>query len=465
MSLEEIDGQFLIRTASATSLACSESSSSIATVTPTFTNIFPRDDESSAGSVAARAFAWHPSNGAFALVDVNQNALIFRDFDVCSHVLSRVSAETREAALARSRERRAPRACAFRPNRSRVLALACARAVVTHSMEVDVASASSASIGDFGSLSPKDAALARDAFEAKSARARARRRWRTMTYDRSSAREFDGMERQKTREWRECESDAVCWSPDGRAMCASAKASATISYWDVASGSYTALRCGFRGVMDVKFSACGGYLFAAFAGEGFAIWRADGWRSKRFGTGGREISASAFGVTRGSKGDAPVILIAMKESMAISCVHLPARESDGDVDAHVLPLELPEAGERESSSNTDGTSSSTRDIVDMAWDASCSRLAIVLRGGAKNGVVATYATRAGDIVGASLIGYFDLKDASTGARVPARAVRASAPRRSAHGKLTATLAVAFENGDLARVPMSFADPSVASAAS
>ena len=88
-----------------------------------------------------------------------------------------------------------------------------------------------------------------------------------------------------------------------------------------------------------------------------------------------------------------------------------------------------------------------------------------MRRGAKTKRGRFYATRTTNIVSSSLIGYFDTADDDTGARVPAQAVKISTPLAVAAGRLRATLAVAFANGDVALVPLTFADPSLASAAS
>jgi hypothetical protein len=158
-------------------------------------------------------------------------------------------------------------------------------------------------------------------------------------------------------------------------------------------------------------------------------------------------------------------------------VHLEAqdRASNGDIAAHVLPLELPDIVSKGDAVGPDadvgakevsGASFHAPEdatIVDMDWDASSARLALALDGGPRDGVVAVYATRVANVVAASLIGYFDAKDASSGERVRARALKFSVPHASFSKRtISSKLAVSFENGDIACVPFAYA-PSTSAA--
>lgn len=42
--------------------------------------------------------------------------------------------------------------------------------------------------------------------------------------------------------------------------------------WDVSAGTYTFLGGGGAGIFRVVFSACGGYFFVVYVGEGFSVW-------------------------------------------------------------------------------------------------------------------------------------------------------------------------------------------------
>ena len=101
----------------------------------------------------------------------------------------------------------------------------------------------------------------------------------------------------------------------------------------------------------------------------------------------------------------------------------------------------------------------------MDWDATSSRLALALRGGARDGCVAVYATRTTKIVSGSLIGYFAVIGDDAGDRIAANAVKISAPRRVGSGHVRSTLAVVVDSGDVALVPLTYAVPHTVSTAS
>ena len=420
------------------------------------------------------AMAWHARREILAYVD-DGGRCVQRDFERAN------DADTTEHATLRHRAHGRAMDMAWRPAHGRALAMCGPNGVCTWTRERRGARASSAVASETGALSPIDAAKVRALADRTTSGTVSGYRWRLTVYNTRGAHEAGPAEPPGGT----TPAERVRWSPDGRFLVAVSRATRVMHVWDVATGSYTPLGADAAGVIDVQFSMCGGYALAARAGEGFHLWRVDGWTRARWSTNGREITAISWGRVRGATGHdcTPVALLAVRGTTTLSAVHVAARDASADVAAHVLPLELPEmtalhtdAGDGARGDGVGASASSSEnevDIVDMAWDASSSRLALALRGGAFHGAVAVYATRATHIVSGSLIGYFDHRSEGgdesggfvAGARVPACAVRISTPRARDHGKLSASLAVTFANGDISRVPMTFADPARASSAS
>jgi len=416
------------------------------------------------GAAPKAALAWHPTKEILATTD-DGGRCATRDaaMDDKGAVRARKRASDDESecedevTTLRHRAHGRCAAMAWRPRRGRALALAGASGVCVWTRERRATRASSAVASETGALSPVDAAKVRALAQRGTSGKTSGYRWRLTIYNERGAHEAGptappgGI----------CASECVAWSPDGLLLVACSRRCRVIHCWDVSAGTYTPLGGGGAGISRVAFSACGGYLLAAHVGEGFSVWQCDTMTCRKWSTNGREVTAMAWGNVQGKQGDAPVALIATRGSAKLSAVHLSPRDCVNEIAAHVLPLELPDiVGGDASRSGT-----SEHDVADMVWDASSSRLALALRGGDRDGVVALYATRTTNIVSSSLIGYFDTADDDTGARVPAQAVKISTPLAVAAGRLRATLAVAFANGDVALVPLTFADPSLASAAS
>ena len=341
---------------------------------------------------------------------------------------------------------------AWRPKRGRALALCGPTGTCVWTRERRGTRASSAVSSETGALSPIDAAKVRALTEGGMSGKTSGYRWRCALYNERGAHDAGPTGPPGGTLAAEC----VTWSPDGRILVACSRSSRVIHTWDVSEGVYTPLGAGVAGVAEVAFSACGGYLIAAHAGEGFSVWQCDDWTCRKWSTNGREVTALAWGTVQSKHGDAPVALVATAGTTKLSAVHLSPRDSITEIVAHVLPLELPMM-------TTEGGGGADADddecgIVDMDWDASSSRLALALVGGARDGSVAVYATRTSNIVSGSLIGHFDTRDENTGARVPACALTISTPKPASRGSLRAHLAVAFDNGDIARVPLTYANP-------
>jgi len=401
------------------------------------------------------ALAWHPRREILATADDGGRCVardVSRDGKGGIRAHRGDENEENEDGETTTLRHRAHGRCArmaWRPGHGRALALVGASGTCVWTRERRGTRATSAVASETGALSPIDAAKVRAMAASGTSGKMFGYRWRLTMYNERGAHDAGPM----APPGGACAAESVSWSPCGRLLATCSRKSRVIHCWDVSAGTYSPLGGGAAGVSEVAFSPCGGYLFAAHVGEGFSVWRCDDMTCRKWSTNGREVTAVTWGEVKGKSGRAPVALVATRGSAKISAVHLSPRNAVSEIAAHVLPLELPDIVASSSDSG-----SSDRDIADMAWDATSSRLCLILRGGDKDGVVAVYATRTINIVSASLIGYFDSTDDDANARARATALRVSAPRPVDARRVRATIAVAFETGDVALVPLTFADP-------
>jgi aladin len=304
--------------------------------------------------------------------------------------------------------------------------------------------------------------------------------------------------------------DTVDWSPDGVLLAAASKDFSAISVWEICTGKRVKVASHAKGVTFVKFSRCGGYLFAAHERSGFTVWETETWRASFWRTDDVPVTAAAWGpappgagsLGEGSvpgAGDGATLLVATRGcSSRLGAVHFsfPAR----DLRATVLPVDLPRAvtrgaGEPSGVSSPHETTASSPDIVDMSWDPSGRRLAVAFEadralgigreasGGdsdasrvvskEEHGKVGVFTTRVSPVVRASLVGYVSGSNHGFGrsgedggtpfpSGGPARAVDFSGPGGAAgcrdlrEGDATeamTTLAVCWEGGGVSFVPV------------
>lgn len=405
------------------------------------------------------AMAWHGAREILACADEGGRCVV-RDVERLQSDDTRATqneddgSETTTTLRHRAHGRCA--SMAWRPRSGRTLALGGASGVSVWTRERRGTRATSAVASETGALSPIDSAKIRALANSGTSGEKAGHRWRLTIYNERGAHEAGP----NAPPGGACEAERVAWSPDGRLLVACSRRCRVIHCWDASAGTYTPIGAGVAGLSEVAFSACGGYLLAAHVGEGFTVWKLDDMTCRKWCTNGREVTAVTWGEVNEKQGSAPVALIATRGSAKLSAVHLSSRDSVSDVSAHVLPIELPEIV------TTTGSSGSNEcDIADMDWDATSSRLALALRGGARDGCVAVYATRTTKIVSGSLIGYFAVIGDDAGDRIAANAVKISAPRRVGSGRVRSTLAVVVDSGDVALVPLTYAVPHTVSTAS
>ncbi|GLJ51745.1 hypothetical protein SUGI_1099660 [Cryptomeria japonica] len=164
----------------------------------------------------------------------------------------------------------------------------------------------------------------------------------------------------------------------------------SITIWDVAQGVGTPLRRGLGGVSLLKWSPTGDYLFSAKPNGTFYLWETNTWTSEPWSSSGGSVISATWGP------DGRMLFMAFSESITLGSLHFSGRPPS--LDAHLLPVDLPEIG-----SITGGVGN----IEKMAWDGSGERLAVSYCGGdlMYAGLIAIYDTRRTPFISASLIGF------------------------------------------------------------
>ncbi|CAN8279677.1 unnamed protein product [Cochlearia groenlandica] len=183
-----------------------------------------------------------------------------------------------------------------------------------------------------------------------------------------------------------CQNDeqisALSWSP-------SSYDSSSFTIWDVSQGVGTPIRRGLGGISMLKWSPTGDYFFAARFDGTFCLWETNTWTSEPWSLS----TGSGSGAIWDPEGR--FILISFSKSSTLGSVHFSSKPPS--LDAHLLPVELPELA----------TQTGSEGIEKISWDASGERLAVSYKGGDENykGLIAIYDTRRTPIVSASLVGF------------------------------------------------------------
>ncbi|KAI3869506.1 hypothetical protein MKX03_033229 [Papaver bracteatum] len=165
--------------------------------------------------------------------------------------------------------------------------------------------------------------------------------------------------------------------------------SSSFTVWDVAQGLGTPIRRGLGGISLLKWSPMGDYFFTAKFDGTFYLWETNTWTSETWSSTGGFVTGSTWDP------DGHMILLAFSESVALGSIHFASRPPS--LDAHLLPVELPEVV---SLTNSEG-------IEKISWDASGERLAVSFKGGDEkyHGLIAIYDVRRSPLITASLIGF------------------------------------------------------------
>ncbi|XP_026391945.1 aladin-like [Papaver somniferum] len=182
---------------------------------------------------------------------------------------------------------------------------------------------------------------------------------------------------------------ALSWSPDGRYLASASLESSSFTVWDVAQGLGTPIRRGLGGISLLKWSPMGDYFFTAKFDGTFYLWETNTWTSETWSSTGGFVTGATWDP------DGHMILLAFSESVALGSIHFASRPPS--LDAHLLPVELPEVV---SLTNSKG-------IGKISWDASGERLAVSYKGGDEkyHGLIAIYDVRRSPLITASLIGF------------------------------------------------------------
>ncbi|XP_061344523.1 aladin isoform X2 [Gastrolobium bilobum] len=127
---------------------------------------------------------------------------------------------------------------------------------------------------------------------------------------------------------------ALTWSPDGRYLASASYESSSFTVWDVAQGVGTPIRRGLGGISMLKWSPTGDYFFASKFDGTFYLWETNTWTSEQW--------SSTSGFVKGATWDPDgrMILLAFSESSTLGSVHFASKPPS--LDAHLLPVDLPE---------------------------------------------------------------------------------------------------------------------------
>ncbi|WVZ88153.1 hypothetical protein U9M48_034701 [Paspalum notatum var. saurae] len=151
----------------------------------------------------------------------------------------------------------------------------------------------------------------------------------------------------------------------------------------------TPIRRGLSNISLVRWSPSGDYLLAAKFDGTFHFWETNTWTSEPW--------SSSNGYVSGANWDPEgrVALLSFSNSTTLGSIHFSSKPPS--LDAHLLPVELPEISSLIVS----------RGIEKLAWDTSGERLALSFKDGNEmyHGLIAVYDVRRSPLVSLSLVGF------------------------------------------------------------
>ncbi|XP_052138153.1 aladin-like [Oryza glaberrima] len=182
---------------------------------------------------------------------------------------------------------------------------------------------------------------------------------------------------------------ALCWKPDGRYLVSASCNSPSFTIWDVSQGLGTPIKRGLSSISLVRWSPSGDYLLTAKLDGTFHLWETNTWTSEPW--------SSSNGYVSGANWDPEgrTALLSFSNSTTLGSIHFSSKPPS--LDAHLLPVELPEISSLIVS----------RGIDKLAWDSSGERLALSFKDGNEmyHGLVAVYDVRRSPLVSVSLVGF------------------------------------------------------------
>ncbi|EEC67603.1 hypothetical protein OsI_34973 [Oryza sativa Indica Group] len=180
---------------------------------------------------------------------------------------------------------------------------------------------------------------------------------------------------------------ALCWKPDGRYLVSASCNSPSFTIWDVSQGLGTPIRRGLSSISLVQWSPSGDYLLTAKLDGTFHLWETNTWTSEPW--------SSSNGYVSGANWDPEgrIVLLSFSNSTTLGSIHFSSKPPS--LDAHLLPVELPEISSLIVS----------RGIDKLAWDSSGERLALSFKDGNEmyHGLVAVYDVRRSPLVSVLLV--------------------------------------------------------------
>nr|CAD1817334.1 unnamed protein product [Ananas comosus var. bracteatus] len=182
---------------------------------------------------------------------------------------------------------------------------------------------------------------------------------------------------------------ALSWNPDGRFLASASYDSSSFTVWDVAQGLGTPIRRGLGTISMLKWSPMGDYFLTAKFDGTFYLWETNTWTSEPWSSSGGYVTGAAWDP------EGRIIVISFSESTTLGSLHFSSRPPS--LDAHLLPVELPEVS----------SLTGSQGIEKIAWDASGERLALSYKDGHEmySGLIAVYDIKRAPLISASLVGF------------------------------------------------------------
>ncbi|KAK6942094.1 hypothetical protein RJ641_027471, partial [Dillenia turbinata] len=313
--------------------------------------------------VDLQGVSWHQHKHILAFIS-GQHQVIVRDYE---------DAETKDPCVLSNESQRSVKLIEWRPNGGRVLSVACRGGICiwAASYPGNAAAVRSGVVSFSGTLSRGSGV-----------------RWTLVDFLRTQNDE---------------QVSALSWSPNGRyPYLLYAAFNSKILKLEILMrhGRGTPIRRGLGGISILKWSPTGDYFFSAkfskyllMADDNsdgtFYLWETNTWTSEPWS------STSGFVTAASWDPDGRMILVAFSKATALGSIHFASKPPS--LDAHLLPVDLPEIV---SLTESDG-------IDKIAWDASGERLALSYKGGDElyRGLVAIYDVRRTPLISASLIGF------------------------------------------------------------
>ncbi|XP_020584106.1 aladin isoform X2 [Phalaenopsis equestris] len=299
--------------------------------------------------VIFQAVSWHPHKHMVACIS-GSNQVLIRDYE---------DSVGKDPCILTSEAQREIKSLEWRPNSGKTLFVACNGGVClwSESYPGNVPSTRSGVTSSLGTISRGSG-----------------NRWTLVDFLRSPTGE---------------QISAISCSPDGRYLASASYESSSFTIWDVAQGAGTPIRRGLGAVSILKWSPTGDYLLTTMSDGTFYLWETNTWTSEPWSSTGGYVTGAAWDPM------GRMALLAFSESNTLGSLHFASRPPA--LDAHLLPVELPEISSLTGSCG----------IEKIAWDASGERLALSFKDGEEmyGGLIAVYDIKRTPLISPSLVGF------------------------------------------------------------